>query len=338
MSRLVSLDDLRALIDGLPKGDEAAAAAIDYRQSRLTKPQGSLGRLEELVAWLGRWQGSDSPKLDRVDVLVFAGNHGVVAQGVSAYPPSVTAQMVANFESGGAAINQLCKASGAQLKVLSLKLDQPTTDFTVDPAMSEREFVEAASIGFAAVAPDADLVCLGEMGIGNTTVASALASALFGGGGERWAGRGTGVDDVGLLRKSAAIDAGLKRHHYALSDPLQVARRLGGREFAAILGAVLAARQHNVPVLLDGFAATAAVAPLASLAKHALDHTKVAHCSAEAGHRGLCEQLDKRPILDLDMRLGEATGAALAVSVLRAALACYYGMATFEEANIDERS
>jgi nicotinate-nucleotide--dimethylbenzimidazole phosphoribosyltransferase len=338
MSRLTSLDDLRALIVDLPKGDDAASAAIDKRQSRLTKPQGSLGRLEELVAWLGRWQGSAEPKLDRVDVVVFAGNHGVVAQGVSAYPASVTAQMVANFERGGAAINQLCKASGARLKVLALKLDQPTTDFTVDPAMSEREFVETVSIGFAALPPDADLVCLGEMGIGNTTVASALAAALFGGDGERWAGRGTGVDDAGLLRKSAVIDAGLKRHHYALSDPLQAARRLGGREFAAILGAVLAARQHNVPVLLDGFAATAAAAPLARLVADALDHTKIAHCSAEAGHRGLCQQLGKRPILDLDMRLGEATGAALAVPVLRAALACYYGMATFEEANVDERN
>lgn len=338
MSRLTSLDDLRALIDDLRKGDDAAAAAIDKRQSRLTKPQGSLGRLEELVAWLGRWQGSAEPKLDRVDVVVLAGNHGVVAQGVSAYPATVTAQMVANFERGGAAINQLCKASGATLKVLSLKLDQPTTDFTVDPAMSEREFVETVSIGFAALPQDADLVCLGEMGIGNTTVASALAAALFGGNGERWAGRGTGVDDAGLARKSAMIDAGLKRHHYALSDPLQAARRLGGREFAAILGAVLAARQHNVPVLLDGFAATAAAAPLARLASDALDHTKIAHCSAEAGHRGLCEQLGKRPILDLDMRLGEATGAALAVPLLRAALACYYGMATFEEANVDERS
>jgi len=234
MSRLTSLDDLRALIADLPKGDDAASAAIDERQSRLTKPQGSLGRMEELVAWLGRWQGRETPSLDRVDVLVFAGNHGVVAQSVSAYPPSVTAQMVAHFERGGAAINQLCKASGARLKVLALKLDQPTTDFTVDPALSEREFVEAVSIGFAALEPDADLVCLGEMGIGNTTVASALAAALFGGTGERWAGRGTGVDDAGLMRKSAAIDAGLKRHHYALSDPLQAARRLGGREFAEI--------------------------------------------------------------------------------------------------------
>jgi nicotinate-nucleotide--dimethylbenzimidazole phosphoribosyltransferase len=246
--------------------------------------------------------------------------------------------MVANFENGGAAINQLCKASGAHLNVMPLKLDQPTADFTVDAALSESDFIEAMWTGFAAVSSDADLVCLGEMGIGNTTVASALAAALFGGGGERWVGRGTGVDEQGLARKSEAIDAGLKRHRDVLSDPLQVARCLGGRELAAILGATLAARRYNVPVLLDGFAATAAAAPLARLAQSALDHAKVAHCSAEAGHRGLCEQLGKRPILDLDMRLGEATGAALAVSVLRAALACYYGMATFEEANVDERS
>jgi nicotinate-nucleotide--dimethylbenzimidazole phosphoribosyltransferase len=338
MSRLASFDDLRTLIDDLPKGDETASAAIDRRQSHLTKPQGSLGRLEELVAWLGRWQGSEQPKLDRVEVLVFAGNHGVVARGVSAYPPSVTAQMVTNFEKGGAAINQLCKAVDARLKVLALKLDQPTTDFTIDPAMSEREFVEAASIGFAAVDADADLICLGEMGIGNTTAAAALAAALFGGDGERWAGRGTGVDHKGLLRKSSAIDAGLKHHLHALSDPLQAARRLGGRELAAILGAVLAARLNHVPVLLDGFAATAAAAPLACLAKQALDHTKIAHCSAEAGHRRLCQELGKRPILDLEMRLGEATGAALAVAVLRAALACHFGMDTFDEAKIDERS
>ena len=338
MSRPVDFADLRALIADLPEGDDAAAAAIDHRQSRLTKPQGSLGRLEELVAWLGRWQGRQAPALDRVDVLVFAGNHGVVAQGVSAYPATVTAQMVANFESGGAAINQICKASVARLKVIPLKLDEATVDFTLEPAMSEEGFIEAVSIGFAAVANDANLICLGEMGIGNTTVASALAAALFGGGGKRWAGRGTGVDEKGLERKSEAIDAGIKRHRDARSDPLQVARCLGGRELAAILGATLAARLNHVPVLLDGFAATAAAAPLAHLAKGALDHAKVAHCSAEAGHRGLCKELGQRPILDLDMRLGEATGAALAVSVLRAALACHFGMATFEEANVDERS
>jgi nicotinate-nucleotide--dimethylbenzimidazole phosphoribosyltransferase len=334
MSRLSSLDDLRALIADLPKGDNAASAAIDKKQFRLTKPQGSLGRLEGLVAWLGRWQGSAEPKLDRVDVVVFAGNHGIVAQDVSAYPATVTAQMVANFERGGAAINQLCKASGARLKVLALKLDQPTTDFTVDPAMSEREFVETVSLGFAALPQEADLVCLGEMGIGNTTAAAAVAAALFGGGGARWAGRGTGLDDRGLARKQKAIDAALACHAGIFGDPLAVAAALGGRELAAILGATLAARHRGVPVLLDGFVCTAAVAPLARLRADALDHAQAAHVSAEAGHRGLLEELKLKPLLDLGMRLGEGSGAALAVSLLRAALACHTGMATFAEAGV----
>jgi nicotinate-nucleotide--dimethylbenzimidazole phosphoribosyltransferase len=338
MSGIESLAAIRALLHDLPRGDNAAAAAILRRQSRLTKPQGSLGRLEKLVIWLGRWQGRESPHLERVEVLVFAGNHGVVARGVSAYPASVTAQMVANFEAGGAAINQICKTVGASLRVVPLKLAKPTADFTTEPAMSEAEFGEAVSIGFDAVSPGADLVCLGEMGIGNTTSASALAASLFGGGAARWAGRGTGVDEGGLARKRVVIDAGLERHQDRLSDPLRAARTLGGRELAAILGAVIAARRHSIPVLLDGFASTAAAAPLASLDRTALDHTMVAHRSAEAGHRALCEELGMRPVLDLDMRLGEATGAALAVSLLRAALACHLGMATFEEANVDERS
>jgi nicotinate-nucleotide--dimethylbenzimidazole phosphoribosyltransferase len=338
MTKFSSLDGLRETIANLPPGDDAAAAAIDARQSRLTKPQGSLGRLEELVAWLGRWQGRAEPKLDRVEIIVFAGNHGVVAQGVSAYPPSVTAQMVANFASGGAAVNQLSKAAEASLRVMPLDLDAPTKDFTVEPAMSESEFLRAVEVGYDAIPPNADLVCLGEMGIGNTTVASALAAALFGGGGERWAGRGTGVDNDGLKRKRTAIDAALERHRAELSDPLQVARCLGGRELAAILGATLATRRAGIPVLLDGFASTAAAAPLKKFNQAALDHAEVAHCSAEAGHRGLCQELGKRPILDLDMRLGEATGAALALCILRGALACFAGMATFEEAKVDERS
>ena len=337
MSGIASLADLKALLTDLPQSDDLVGFVIAQRQSRLTKPQGSLGRLEGLAAWLGRWQGHVQPRLDRVDVLVFAGNHGVVARGVSAYPSTVTAQMVANFQMGGAAINQICKSVGANLKVIPLQLDRPTADFTESASMSEEEFIDAVSIGFAAVSPDSDLVCLGEMGIGNTTVASALAAALFGGGGTRWVGRGTGVDDDGLARKREAVDAGLKCHQAFLADPLQVAMRLGGRELAAILGATVAARHHGVPVLLDGFASTAASAPLGRLEQGLLEHTKVAHSSAEAGHRGLCEELGKRPILDLDMRLGEATGAALAIPVLRAALACHQGMATFEEAKVDER-
>lgn len=337
MSRIASLAELRERLADLPAGDDAAAAAIALRQSRLTKPQGSLGRLEELTAWLGRWQGREAPRLDDVSVLVFAGNHGVVARGVSAYPASVTAQMVANFEAGGAAINQICKSVGAGLRVIPLKLDAPTGDFTEKQAMTEAEFVEAVAAGYDAVPASADLICLGEMGIGNTTAASALAAALLGGGGERWAGRGTGLDDAGLARKREVIDAGLIRHQTHHADPLAASMIFGGRELAAILGATLAARRHRIPVLLDGFVATAAAAPLARLQQGALDHAQVAHCSAEAGHRGLCAALGMRPILDLDMRLGEGSGAALTVSVLRAALACHFGMATFDEAGVDER-
>ena len=337
MSGIASLAELRERLAGLPEGDDRAAAAIAERQSRLTKPQGSLGRLEELVAWLGRWQGREAPHLDAVSVLVFAGNHGVAARGVSAYPASVTAQMVANFEAGGAAINQICKSVGAHLRVIPLKLDAPTGDFTEKQAMSEAEFVEAVVAGYDAVPASADLICLGEMGIGNTTAASALAAALLGGGGERWAGRGTGLDDAGLARKREVIDAGLTRHRTHHADPLAASMIFGGRELAAILGATLAARRHRIPVLLDGFVATAAAAPLARLQQGALDHAQIAHCSAEAGHRGLCAALGMRPILDLDMRLGEGSGAALTVSVLRAALACHFGMATFDEAGVDER-
>jgi nicotinate-nucleotide--dimethylbenzimidazole phosphoribosyltransferase len=337
MSGIASLADLRERLANLPEGDDAAATAIAERQSRLTKPQGSLGRLEELTAWLGRWQGREAPRLDVVSVLVFAGNHGVVARGVSAYPASVTAQMVANFEAGGAAINQICRSVGASLRVIPLNLDAPTGDFTEKQAMTEAEFIEAVAAGYDAVPASADLVCLGEMGIGNTTAASALAAALLGGGGERWAGRGTGLDDAGLARKREVIDAGLTRHRTHHADPLAASMIFGGRELAAILGATLAARPHRIPVLLDGFVATAAAAPLALLHQGALDHAQVAHCSAEAGHRGLCAELGMRPILDLDMRLGEGSGAALTVSVLRAALACHLGMATFDEAGVDER-
>jgi len=330
--RFASFDALRDAWRDLPSGDAVAAAAVNARQAELTKPPGSLGRLEDLVAWLARW-GRGGPKLDRVEVLVFGGNHGVTAQGVSAYPAAVTAQMVANFAAGGAAINQLAKSAGAALKVVPLMLDQPTADFTQAPAMDEREFLDAIAVGYNAVSPNADLLCLGEMGIGNTTAAAAVCAALFGGGGARWAGRGTGVDDHGLTRKVTAIDTGLARHA-TLSDPLRIAAALGGRELAAILGAALSARQRRIPVLLDGFVCTAAVAPAFKLRADALDHVQAAHVSAEAAHRTLLDELKLKPLLDLGMRLGEASGATVAVSLLRAALACHTGMATFAEAQV----
>ncbi|WP_436638577.1 nicotinate-nucleotide--dimethylbenzimidazole phosphoribosyltransferase [Microbaculum sp. FT89] len=335
MSRFASLAELRTACLELPEADDAAAAVVVDRQTQLTKPPGSLGRLEDIPAWLARWQGRAMPLLDRVLVLVFAGNHGVSARGVSAFPASVTAQMVANFDAGGAAINQLCRAAGADLTVIPFDLDVPTADFTIGPAMDEAGFLAAVAAGYDAVPPDIDLLCVGEMGIGNTTVAAALSAALCGGDGRHWAGRGTGVDDEGLRRKCDTIDAGLTRHADTLADPLQAAMCLGGYELAGMFGAVLAARMHGIPVLLDGFVSTAAAAPLAKVAKGGLDHALVAHTSAEPGHRRLAEALGKAPLIDLGMRLGEASGAAVAIPILRAAVTCHAGMATFAEAGVD---
>jgi nicotinate-nucleotide--dimethylbenzimidazole phosphoribosyltransferase len=337
MPDFTSIPELRALCLDLPAGHPAASAAVAAREASLTKPPKSLGRLEDLVAWLAHWQGRSPPRLERVDVLIFAGNHGVTRQGVSAYPAEVTVQMVANFSAGGAAINQLARTAGANLRVLPLALDEPTGDFTERPALGEADFVAAARSGYQAVTPGCDLICLGEMGIGNTTAAAALAAALFGGGGARWAGRGTGIDNGALTRKRAVIDRALARHAGALHDPLHVAAALGGRELAAIMGAVLAARRHSIPVLLDGFVCTAAAAPLVKLRADMLAHTVAAHVSAEAGHRALLDELHLKPLLDLDMRLGEASGAALAVLILRAALACHTGMATFTEAGVSDK-
>ena len=333
---MTSMQAIRDACAALPQGDAAAAAAAAARQDTLTKPPGSLGRLEDIVAWLARWQGRAMPRLDQVDILVFTGNHGVTARGVSPYPAAVTAQMVGNFQAGGAAINQLSTLAGARLRVIPLDLDRPTADFTEAPAMTEAEFLAAFTAGQDAVPAGADLLCLGEMGIGNTTAAAALCAGLLGGSGADWAGRGTGVDADGLARKIAAVDAGLARH--APTDPLDAASSLGGRELAAILGAVFAARHRSIPVLLDGFVCTAAAAPLARLAPDGLAHCAAAHVSAEAAHRKLLAVLGLTPWLDLGMRLGEASGAALAILVVRAALACHTGMATFAEAAISGRA
>jgi nicotinate-nucleotide--dimethylbenzimidazole phosphoribosyltransferase len=332
-----SLDDIRAFCRDLPRGDTPSADAAARRQQTLTKPPGSLGRLEELASWLARWQGREIPRLDHVTVAVFAGNHGVAARGVSAYPQAVTAQMVANFASGGAAINQLARQAGAELRVVPIELERPTGDFTVTHAMNIDEFLDAVDIGYRTVPPDSDLLAVGEMGIANTTTAAALCAAAFGGGATRWTGRGTGVDDAGLTRKHAAIEAALKFHHTILADPLEVAAALGGRELAAIAGAVLAARQMRIPVLLDGFVATAAIAPLARVEPSIVDHCRAGHVSAESGHRALLRELDLDPLLDLNMRLGEASGATVAILLLRAALACHAGMATFAEAGVSDK-
>lgn len=331
------LDDISALCRDLPKGDSRVAESAAARQQVLTKPPGSLGRLEELAIWLAGWQGRDRPRLDRIAINVFAGNHGIAARGVSAYPADVTVQMVANFSAGGAAINQLARLAGAELSVQAIELDRPTRDFTAASAMDEDEFLRAFDLGFRSVGEGCDLLVVGEMGIANTTAAAALCTASLGGGAARWTGRGTGVDDGGLAHKCDVIEEAIAFHRGILADPLRVAAAIGGRELAAIAGSVLAARIRGVPVLLDGFVATAAVLPLARLAGDALDHCRAGHVSAEAGHRALLAALKLDPLLDLGMRLGEASGAATAIPLLRAALACHNGMATFAEAGVSNR-
>jgi nicotinate-nucleotide--dimethylbenzimidazole phosphoribosyltransferase len=329
-----SLDELRRACGDLTDADEAATEAVWNRQDQLTKPPRSLGRLEEVVAWLAAWQRRPRPQLDRVKVLVFAGSHGVAARGVSAFPAEVTAQMVANFAAGGAAINQLARAVGAELAVVPLSVDRPTADFTAAPAMSDEDFLAAVAAGYDAVEPNTDLVCIGEMGIANTTAAAALSCALFGGPAGDWTGRGTGVDDEGLVRKTAVVAEAVALHADVRGDPLELARRLGGRELAAMLGAALACRRRNVPLMVDGFVATAAVAPLVKLHPNGLAHAMAGHVSAEAAHARLLVALGLDPLLDLRMRLGEASGACLAVTVLRSALACFDGMATFADAGV----
>jgi nicotinate-nucleotide--dimethylbenzimidazole phosphoribosyltransferase len=271
---------------------------------------------------------------------VFAGAHGVARRGVSAFPAEVTRQMVKNFLDGGAAINQLAATFDADLRIYELDLEHPTEDFTQAPAMSESRAANAMTYGMMAAEPGIDVLCLGEMGIGNTTTAAVLCAALFGGTGADWAGPGTGVQGEALARKVAVIDEALARHKAAIAarDPLALLAALGGEELAAIAGAVVAARMGRIPVLLDGFVCTAAAAVLHAADRHALDHCLVAHCSAEPGHRRLLAAIGQQPLFDFGMRLGEASGAALAIPLLKAAAACHNGMATFASAGVSSKS
>ena len=327
-----TLADFRALLANLPAADATATAGAMARNGQLTKPPGALGRLEDVAIWLAGWQGTDRPRIKTPQVAIFAGNHGVVVKGVSAFPPEVTVQMVANFQHGGAAVNQLARTFGATMTVNAIDLDRPTHDFTEMDAMSEADLLTALLIGWNAVDPKADLLVPGEMGIGNTTSAAALACALFGGAPEDWVGRGTGVDDAGLTRKANAIRAGVAR--LTSRDPLSVLAALGGREIAAMAGAMLCARAHCIPVILDGFIACSAAAVLHATNSAALDHCIAGHTSAEAAHTRLLATLNKTALLSLGLRLGEGSGAALAIGIVRAAAECHSGMATFAEAGV----
>jgi nicotinate-nucleotide--dimethylbenzimidazole phosphoribosyltransferase len=324
MPSATPFDDIRDLLAKMPVADAEAVAAVKARDAQLTKPPGALGRLEDITEWLAAWQQRSSPKVER--------------PVVAAYPQAVTAQMVANFQTDGAAVNQICKTFDLGLKVFELALEQPTGDITQGPALSEQDCAATMAYGMEAIANGCDLLCIGEMGIGNTTIAAALAHGLFGGKPEDWVGPGTGVDAEGLKRKADAVGRAITLHADHLHDPLEVLRRLGGRELAAMAGAILGARLNRVPVLLDGYVATAAAAVLFKADNTALDHCMAAHVSAEPAHKALLAKLGLKPLLDLGMRLGEASGAALAAGVVRAAVNCHNGMATFASAGVSDKA
>ncbi|MBE1528506.1 nicotinate-nucleotide--dimethylbenzimidazole phosphoribosyltransferase [Sphingopyxis sp. OAS728] len=334
MTSFASVQAFEAALANLRGPDRDAEADARVRQGELTKPAGSLGRLEDLAIFFAGWQGRARPQVAHARAAIFAGNHGVTVHGVSAFPPSVTAQMVGNFANGGAAINALSGAAGLELAVVSLDLDRPTADFTIAPAMSEAECLDALNRGAAAVDADLDLIVLGEMGIGNSTAAAALCARSLGGDAAEWVGPGTGVDGHGVARKTAVVNQAIAFHADAPRSAFETLRRVGGREIAAIAGAILRARQLGVPVLLDGFICTSAIAPLAAGNAAITAHCIAGHCSAEPGHRRLLDLLGLHPLLALDMRLGEGSGAAVAANIIRSALAAHDRMATFAEAEV----
>ena len=329
-------EDIRSLVKSMPGPDEEAAAEVRARDAKLTKPAGSLGRLEDLAEWLAAWSGKAPPKISRPLVAVFATNHGVADKGVSAFPSAVTRQMVENFAAGGAAINQICRAYDIGMKVFDLAVDMPTPSITREDAMDEANCAATMAYGMEALAGGIDLICLGEMGIGNTTVAAAVINALFGGKAEDWIGRGTGVDDEGLARKREAVEKAVARLN-GERDPLEILRRIGGREIAAMTGLIIAARLQRVPVIVDGFVTTAAAAVVYAMDPAGLDHCLFAHVSAEQAHAKVLEHMGKDALLDFGMRLGEGSGAALAAGIVKAAAEMHSGMATFADAGVSEK-
>ncbi|MEO0344500.1 MAG: nicotinate-nucleotide--dimethylbenzimidazole phosphoribosyltransferase [Pseudomonadota bacterium] len=329
-----SVSEIRADLTNLPQADVVAEAAARARDAVLTKPLGALGRLEAISSWYASWRQDASPVISHPQVVVFAGNHGVTAKGVSAFPTEVTVQMVENFKAGGAAINQLAQLSGAAFGVVPIRLDTPTGDFTQTVAMNDAAFLEAFNIGAQSVAQHTDILVLGEMGIGNTTSAAALLARVFEGHPADWAGAGTGLSDDGIATKAAVIAQGLALHTDA--QGLDALAALGGREIVAMAGAMLSARMHRIPVVLDGFIATSAAASLWSEEPRILDHMLAGHLSDEQAHGRALEALGLQPVLDLGLRLGEGSGAAVALLVVKAALACHSGMATFAEAGVSD--
>lgn len=331
-------DDIRGLIGAMPARDERAASAAAERQRRLTLTPGAMGRLGEIAVHMAAWQAKPIPTADRPLVCVFAANHGVAARGVTLDAPDATRQALQGFSAGTGAVNQICAAGGLGFKAFDLALDLPTGDITFEPAMDEKACVATMAFGMEALAGGIDLLCLGDVGIGGTTIAAAIFTGLYGGPAKHWIGEVGDADDGSLARRTAAVDLAVNTHRAHLGDPLEVLRCLGGREIAAIAGAILAARLQRIPVVLDGVVTAAAAAIL-----HALDPAAIAHClagqvEAEGRHAEVLARLGLKPILDLGLNLGEGAGAALAAGVVKAAVACHKGMAEHDEGALARRS
>ncbi|MGX1321458.1 nicotinate-nucleotide--dimethylbenzimidazole phosphoribosyltransferase [Bradyrhizobium sp. USDA 377] len=324
------------------------------RQAQLTKPTGALGRLEQLAIELAGLQASEQPRAARVPIIIFAGDHGIVAQGVSAYPQAVTIAMMANFASGGAAISVLARELGSNLEVVDagtlaaampdIITDKPrhgTRDFSVEAALTPAELAFAFEAGQRAVAraeaSRPDLLIFGEMGIGNTTTSAAIAASLLGISAEEIAGSGTGVDAAGRAHKARVIDAAIARHGVAGAPPEKILCAVGGLEIAAIAGAIIAAAQRRIPVLIDGFIVSVAALAAVRLNPSCQPFLLPSHQSAEQGHRLVLRALNVQPLISLDLRLGEGSGAAIALPLVRSACALHNGMATFAQANVPDR-
>jgi len=322
---------MRDALSTMPAGDGDAAAAVRGRAAEILRPAGALARLDEVAAWVAEWQGTPTPAVRRPAALIFAADHGVAAAGVSKYPIEVTGAMLAAYRAGKSTISAFADVAGATVEAIDVGVGRPTADIRVEPAMSQDRFDEACAAARLAVESlQADLLVIGEMGIGNTTAAAAVVAALAGGDVDVWVGRGTGVDDEGLQRKCDAVRSAVTRIE-SVTDPLEVLREVGGAELVAMAAAIVAARHRQLPVLLDGYVVTASAFVLATAVPGALDHCIVGHCSAEPGHGLLLQRLGMQPLLDLEMRLGEGSGAMASVPLVAMACAGITDVPTFGE-------
>jgi nicotinate-nucleotide--dimethylbenzimidazole phosphoribosyltransferase len=347
---------IEEIIANIPPLDEAAMQSARARQDRLTKPPGSLGRLEELSIQLAGMTANPLPSVERKAVIVMAADHGVAREGVSAYPTEVTAQMVLNFLRGGAAINVLARQAGARVTVVDIgvavefepmpglvrrKVMCGTRNQAEGPAMTRAEAEQAIQVGLDVLSEEAnhglDIVATGDMGIGNTTPSSAIVAAMTGLPVAEVVGRGTGIDDQGLERKIKVIERSLAVNQPDRTDPMDVLHKVGGLEIAGLTGVMLGAASRRIPVVVDGFISTAAALIAVALAPRAREYMISAHQSVEIGHQVMLKHLNLVPLLDLNLRLGEGTGAALALSLIEASTRLLREMATFDEAGVSDK-